>query len=80
MTDSGTRRLVTVDVADARVVGSVRLEEWPRHVAIDATGRNAWVGLGSASQHVAIVDPHRAHPRQMVQPELVDDDGLGLDP
>jgi len=48
--------LVVLDVRRARLVGRVRLPGWPRHVTLDPAGRIAWVGLGSASTHVAVVD------------------------
>jgi DNA-binding beta-propeller fold protein YncE len=48
--------LVVLDARRARIVGRVRLPEWPRHVSVDPAGRTAWVGLGSASTHVAVVD------------------------
>jgi hypothetical protein len=31
-------------------------------------------------QHVFVFHPHRAHPRQVVEADLIDEDGLGLDP
>jgi DNA-binding beta-propeller fold protein YncE len=55
VTDSSYGLLV-VDARRARIVGRVRLPEWPRHVSVDRTGRIAWVGLGSASTQVAVVD------------------------
>ena len=48
--------LVSVDVVRGRVVGRVQLPGWPRHVSIDPTGRTVWVGLGTSSPHVAVVD------------------------
>jgi DNA-binding beta-propeller fold protein YncE len=48
--------LVVLDVRGARIVARVRLPGWPRHVSVDPAGRIAWVGLGSASTHVAVVD------------------------
>jgi DNA-binding beta-propeller fold protein YncE len=71
VTDSGTRELVTVDLARARVVGRLRLEEWARHVTVDDAGTTLWVGLGSASRHVAVVDvsrPERPHLERLISP------------
>jgi hypothetical protein len=34
----------------------VKLPGWPRHVSVDAAGRTLWVGLGSSSARVAVVD------------------------
>jgi DNA-binding beta-propeller fold protein YncE len=55
VTDSSFGLLV-VDAHRARIVGRVRLPGWPRHVSVDPAGRIAWVGLGSSSMHVAVVD------------------------
>jgi hypothetical protein len=59
VTDSGRSGVVVVDVARGRLLGRVRLPGWARHLTIDATGGGLWVGLGSASEHVAVVDVHR---------------------
>ena len=56
VTDSGRAELVAVDVLAGRIAGRVRLVEWPRHVSLDAAGRTLWVGLGNASDRVAVVD------------------------
>jgi DNA-binding beta-propeller fold protein YncE len=56
VTDSGHSSVVAVDVVRGRVLGRVRLREWARHLSIDAAGRTLWVGLGSASPDLAIVD------------------------
>jgi hypothetical protein len=56
VTDSGRSGVVAVDVARGRVLGRVALPGWARHITIDAAGRRLWVGLGSASEHVAVVD------------------------
>jgi DNA-binding beta-propeller fold protein YncE len=56
VTDSGRSSVVTVDVERGVVLGRVRLREWARHLTLDPTGRTLWVGLGSASPDVAIVD------------------------
>lgn len=56
VTDSGSVEVVAVDVARGRALGRVKLEDWPRHVTIDPSGRTLWVGLGTASARVAVVD------------------------
>lgn len=56
VSDSGRSALVAIDVVRGEVVGRVRLREWPRHVSIDSHGRTVWVGLGSASPDLAVVD------------------------
>jgi hypothetical protein len=56
VTDSGRSGVVVLDVVRGRLEGRVRLPGWARHITIDAAGRRLWVGLGSASEHVAIVD------------------------
>jgi DNA-binding beta-propeller fold protein YncE len=56
VTDSGLRRLVSVDLVVGRVRGHVQLPEWPRHVSLDPAGRRLWVGLGNASDRVAVLD------------------------
>ncbi len=59
VTDSGRSGVVAIDVAAGRVLGRVALPGWARHITIDATGARLWVGLGSASPHVAVVDARR---------------------
>lgn len=56
VTDSGRSGVVALDVARGRLVGRVALPGWARHITIDTAGRRLWVGLGSASEHVAVVD------------------------
>ncbi len=56
VTDSGTAELVSIDLATGRVIGRVKLGEWPRHITIDAAGSTVWLGLGNESEHLAIVD------------------------
>jgi DNA-binding beta-propeller fold protein YncE len=55
VTDSGYG-LVAVDALRGRVVGRVKLPGWPRHVTLDPTGKTLWVGLGTSSTQVAVVD------------------------
>jgi hypothetical protein len=59
VTDSGRSSVVAVDVRRGVVVGRVALPGWARHVTIDQAGRRLWVALGSASEHVAVVDTRR---------------------
>jgi len=55
VTDSGYG-LVAVDVLRGRVVGRVKLPGWPRHVTLDPAEKTLWVGLGTSSTRVAVVD------------------------
>ena len=55
VTDSGRSGVVVIDVVHGRVLGRVALPGRPRHITIDAAGRRLWVGLGSSSEHVAVV-------------------------
>lgn len=64
VTDSGHSSVAAVDVLRGTVLGRVRLREWARHVTL--AGDRLWVGLGSASPDVALVDITRpAHPRHV---------------
>jgi DNA-binding beta-propeller fold protein YncE len=70
VTDSGYG-LVSIDVRSGRVVGRVKLPGWPRHVSLDPTGRTLWVGLGTSSSQVAVVDvsdPRRPRRTALVAP------------
>jgi DNA-binding beta-propeller fold protein YncE len=59
-----TYGLMTVDVQRGRIVGRVKLPGWPRHVSLDPAGRTLWVGLGTSSTQVAVVDvSDPRHPR-----------------
>ena len=55
VTDSGRSSVVAVDLDAGKIVGRVRLSGWARHITIDAAGKRLWVGLGSASDTVAVV-------------------------
>jgi DNA-binding beta-propeller fold protein YncE len=82
VTDSGTSELVSVDLVRGRTLGRVRLDEWARHVTIDAGGRTLWVGLGSASERVAVVDaadPARPRLTRTVRPPFLAHD-VGFEP
>ena len=56
VSDSGRSGVVAIDVLRGTTLGRVKLPGWARHLTIDATGRRLWVGLGSASAHVAVID------------------------
>jgi DNA-binding beta-propeller fold protein YncE len=63
--------LVTIDVLRGRIVGRVKLPGWPRHVTLDPTGKTLWVGLGTSSTQVAVVDvsdPRRPRRLALVTP------------
>lgn len=64
VTDSGRSSVAAVDVLHGKVLGRVRLREWARHVTL--AGDRLWVGLGSASSDVAMVDISRPeYPRHV---------------
>jgi hypothetical protein len=56
VTDSGRGGVVAVDVVRGLVLGRVSLSGWPRHITIDPSGGRLWVALGSASEHVVVVE------------------------
>ena len=55
VTDSGRSSVHVVDVRRGVVVDRVRLPGWARHITISHDGSRLWVGLGSASERVAVV-------------------------
>ncbi len=59
VTDSGRSGVVAIDVVRGTVLGRVRLAGWARHLTISERGGRLWVGLGSASPEVAVVDTRR---------------------
>jgi DNA-binding beta-propeller fold protein YncE len=59
VTDSGRSGVVAVDVLRGVALGRLPLPGWARHIAIDHRGARLWVSLGSASEHVAVVDTRR---------------------
>jgi DNA-binding beta-propeller fold protein YncE len=82
VTDSGTRELVSVDLELGRTLGRVRLEGWARHVTTDPAGATLWVGLGSASERIAVVDvgdPARPRLVRTLQPPFLAHD-VGFEP
>lgn len=80
VTDSGRSGIAVVDVRRGSVVGRVRLPGWARHVTISRDGSRLWAGLGSASEHVAVVEtaPLR-HVRNLTPGFLAHDVGLAPD-
>ena len=71
VSDSGRIDVAVVDVARGVVAGRVKLKLWPRHLAISPDGRTLWVGLGTASPQLAVVDVHdpkRPRLREYVKP------------
>jgi hypothetical protein len=71
VSDSGRIDVAVVDVVRGVVAGRVKLKLWPRHLAISSDGRTLWVGLGTASPQIAVVDvrdPTRPRLREYVKP------------
>ena len=71
VTDSGRKELVTVDVLQGEIVGRTRLRLWPRHLSLARNNRTLWVGLGTASPELAVVDvsdPRRPHETGSLRP------------
>lgn len=55
VTDSGSSSVALLDTRSGTVVQRVELPGWARHLTIAHDGSRVWVGLGSASEHVAVV-------------------------
>ncbi len=55
VTDSGRSSVAVVDTRRGTVVDRVRLPGWARHLTMSRDGSRVWAGLGSASEHVAVV-------------------------
>jgi DNA-binding beta-propeller fold protein YncE len=71
VTDSGRVDVATVDVIRGVVVARLKLWQWPRHLSVSPDGRTLWVGLGTASRELAVVDvsdPLRPRLRGRVRP------------
>jgi hypothetical protein len=68
VTDSGRSGVVAIDVLRGRLLGRVRLPGWARHLTIDRSGHRLWVGLGSASPTVAVVDAKRMRHVETLEP------------
>jgi DNA-binding beta-propeller fold protein YncE len=71
VTDSGRADLAVVDVVRGAVVARLRLKLWPRHLSLSRDGLTLWIGLGTASPQLAVVDvgdPRRPYLRGFVKP------------
>jgi DNA-binding beta-propeller fold protein YncE len=71
VTDSGRVELATVDLVRGEVVARLKLRLWPRHLSLSRDGRTLWVGLGTASPELVVVDvrdPRRPQVRGRVRP------------
>lgn len=56
VTDSGRSGVVLIDLVQGKALARTALPGWARHLTIAPSGRRLWIGLGTASQHVAVVD------------------------
>ena len=64
VTDSAASEVVAVDLARGGTLGRARVGGWARHISLDPSGTVLWVGLGTATQRLAVVDvADRARPR-----------------
>jgi hypothetical protein len=82
VTDSGSAELVTLDVVRGTVVARLKLRLWPRHLSLSRDGRTLWVGLGTASPELAVVDvsnPRRPRLHGSVKPPFAAHD-VGFSP
>ena len=82
VTDSGRVELLTVDVVRGEIVGRVKLRLWPRHLSLSRDGQTVWVGLGTASPELAVVDvsdPRRPRLKGSVRPAFAAHD-IGFAP
>jgi hypothetical protein len=82
VTDSGNAELVTIDVRRGVVVARLKLRLWPRHLSLARDGRTLWVGLGTASPELAVVDvsdPRRPFVDGRVRPPFAAHD-VGFSP
>ncbi|HVU76078.1 MAG TPA: hypothetical protein VHC67_00755 [Gaiellaceae bacterium] len=79
VTDSGRSGLVVVDVVQGRALGRVALPGWARHLTIAPDGSRLWVGLGNASEHVAVVRARPLERERLLAPGFLAHD-VGLAP
>jgi len=82
VTDSGRVELATIDVVRGAIVGRLKLWQWPRHLSLAPDGRTLWVGLGTASKEIAVVDvsnPRAPRLRGRVRPPFLAHD-VGVAP
>lgn len=73
VTDASRVELLTVDLARGAVVGRVKLKLWPRHLSLAPDGQTAFVGLGTASPQLAVVDvrdPRRPRLERYITPRF----------
>src|SRR4030081_1411218 len=73
VSDSGRGEALTVDVVRGEIVARVKLRLWPRHLSLSPDGRTLWIGLGTASPELAVVDvsdPRRPRLTGYVRPPL----------
>lgn len=68
VTDSVRSGVAVVDVVEGRVLDRVSLPGWARHVTITPDGRTLVVGLGSASEQVAVVDTRTLRRTKLLTP------------
>ena len=79
VTDSGRSGVVLVDVVHGRVLDRLPLPGWARHITITPDGRTIYVGLGSASQHVAFVETRTLRKPSFLTPGFLAHD-VGFSP
>ncbi len=68
VTDSGRSGVVAIDVVRGVVLARASLPGWARHLTIDAAGSRVWVSLGSAAEHVAVVDTRTMRRTSLLTP------------
>jgi DNA-binding beta-propeller fold protein YncE len=74
VTDSGRSGVTAIDVARGVVVARAALPGWARHVTIDRSGGRLWVSLGSAAEHVAVVDTRTMRRESLLTPGFASHD------
>jgi hypothetical protein len=79
VTDSGRGAVAVVDVLRGRILDRVALPGWARHITISHDGRTVWAGLGSASEHVAVVETAPLRRAKLLTPGFLAHD-VGLAP
>jgi len=79
VTDSGRSSVAIVDTRRGTIVDRVRLPGWARHLTISHDGSRVWAGLGSASEHVAVVSTAPLRHVGMLTPGFLAHD-VGLAP
>ncbi|HVW89208.1 MAG TPA: hypothetical protein VHC01_07050 [Gaiellaceae bacterium] len=79
VTDSGRSGVVVLDVVRGVLLGRVALPGWARHVTISHDGATVWAGLGSASEHVAVLRTRPLEREKLLTPGFLAHD-VGLAP